>query len=144
MKRYSFLKAMTSLAATALIAAAMVPASAGAAWKKVCTLGDLNNDSQVNVADIVVLSKNLHGTAKLDDKSIYRVSDSQKYSVEYGSGSRRDALINNGTIQKADLNFDGSVDIHDLVELRKSVLNSNYRGDVVQCLDFKHVPHTPS
>ena len=76
MKKTAFFKALTSFAATALIAAVTIPASAGAAWKKVCTLGDLNNDSQVNVADIVVLSKDLHGTAKFDDKSVYSVSGS--------------------------------------------------------------------
>ena len=71
MKKASFFKALTSLAATAVIAAAAIPASAGAAWKKVCTLGDLNLDSQVNVADIVTIVNRIqNGDSTVSAKDI--------------------------------------------------------------------------
>ena len=73
MKMETLRKWLVSAAVTALMAAVSVPVSAAAEWRKVDRMGDLNGDGEVNVADIVTLSKHLHGTAKLGDKSIYSI-----------------------------------------------------------------------
>ena len=57
MKRKSLLKWLTSAAFTALMAAAVIPASVGAEWRQVDRMGDLNGDGAVNVADLVTAFK---------------------------------------------------------------------------------------
>jgi hypothetical protein len=76
MKRKSLLKWLTSAAFTALMAAAVIPASAGAEWRQVDRMGDLNGDGAVNVADIVTLTRHLLGKEKLSSTGTYSIGNS--------------------------------------------------------------------
>ncbi|WP_303835620.1 leucine-rich repeat protein [Ruminococcus flavefaciens] len=58
--------------------------------------GDLNGDGALNVADLVMVSRYIHGLVTLDEKQT----------------------------KSADLNGDGNVDIFDMVEFRKKILES--------------------
>lgn len=63
---------------------------------KVYKGGDLNGDGKLNVADLVMISRYIHGLTSLDEKQT----------------------------KSADLNGDGNVDIFDMVEFRKKILES--------------------
>ena len=125
MKMKTFFSVLTSAAAAAAMA---VSISAGAAWKKVDRLGDLNSDGVVSVSDLVMLAKHLHGTQKLSSNSLYNIGNSyydidRKGDLNSLSGSL--SRSGNGKIQKADINQDGAIDVFDMVELRKSVISGS-------------------
>ncbi len=133
MKKATLVSLITSAAAAAVMAVAAIPVGAGAAWRQVDRMGDLNLDGAVNVADLVLLSKHLHGTQKLSDTSVYKIDDAY-YDIDIngdmssfgGTNTKR----GNGKIYKADLNQDGVVDVFDFVELRKSVISRTAKGNI--------------
>ncbi len=109
MKKTKIWGLLTSAAAAAVLALAAAPWSASAAWEQIDSMGDLNGDKQVNVADLVTLCKHLHGAQPLGDKSVCTLS-SGKYAIK--TAPEKVITVSGGTsVQKADLNRDGTVDI---------------------------------
>ena len=133
MKKTTIMSLITSVAATAILAAASIPLGAGAVWKQVDRMGDLNLDGAVNVADLVTLSKHLHGKEKLSSKSLYNIGYSY-YEIDrtddMSTFSGTKIKNGRGNIQKADINQDGVIDVFDFVELRKSVISPNAKGNI--------------
>jgi M6 family metalloprotease-like protein len=133
MKKTTIMSLVTSVAATAILAAASIPLGAGAVWKQVDRMGDLNLDGAVNVADLVTLSKHLHGKEKLSSKSLYNIGYSY-YEIDrtddMSTFSGTKIKNGRGNIQKADINQDGVIDVFDFVELRKIVISPNAKGNI--------------
>ena len=123
MKRKWFFGALASAAASLLLAVSSFPLGAAAAWKQTGLMGDLNGDGAVNVADIVVLSKHLHGTEKLTENSIFRLADNTDYTLRLEGRREVKPAAGTKSIQKADLDQNGAVEVFDLVALRKVVIS---------------------
>ncbi|MCR4638915.1 dockerin type I domain-containing protein [Ruminococcus sp.] len=128
MKKTKLWGLFASAAAAAVLALAAVPLSASAAWKQIDSMGDLNGDKQVNVADMVTLCKHLHGAQPLGDSSVCTLG-SGKYAIK--TGPEKVVTVSGGiSVQKADLNRDGIVDIFDLVEMRKQLISADKYGEI--------------
>lgn len=92
-----------------------IPAIAG--WKQIGYIGDLNNDMEVNIADLLLLSKYMLNRISLTSENAYYIGGKQ-YSI---NGSYKDDSIE--YLQTADVNQDGRIDIFDLITMRKYVIN---------------------
>lgn len=129
MKKTKLWGLLTSAAAAAVLALTAAPCTASAVWEQVDSMGDLNGDKQVNVADMVTLCGHLHGSQPLGDKSICKLG-SGKYAIK--TSSEQVVTVSGGaSIQKADLNRDGTVDIFDLVEMRKKLISKEKSGEIL-------------
>lgn len=128
MKRNVFFGAIASV----LLAIASIPLGAAAAWKQTGLIGDLNSDGTVNVADLVVLSKHLHGSEKLDDKSIFRMSDNNEYTIKLSEKKEVKPAAGAKSIQKADIDQNGIIEVFDLVALRKVVISDSPCGEILK------------
>ena len=124
MKKLQLMKWLSSAAVTFAAAAASLSLSAGAAWERIAPLGDLNSDNKVNVADMVVLSRHLHGTEELGERGVFRTLAEKQYAIEQNDHTTKDAVINFSTIQRADVNQDGVVDVLDLIRMRKCLISA--------------------
>lgn len=107
---------------TAAIAAGTSTASAsclstGADWTQIGYMGDLNNDSQVNSADLVLMAKHLNGTQPLRIANAYPILGSP-LSINGG-----EAIENVNFFHTADIDRDGVIDVFDMVLLRQRVLS---------------------
>lgn len=100
--------------------------SAYADWEQVASIGDINDDGSVSVADIVALSQHLLGQSRLSDASVYDM-DYASYFISDGAALDQTATheIKSGTkyLQKADINQDGVIDAFDLSGLRKLIVS---------------------
>ena len=76
-------------------------------------VGDLNEDGEINVGDLVIMTHIMHGNRSDDDESYY--------NDEFGY---------------TDLNFDLTTDIFDLVELRKLVISPEKAFKYVSDVEF--------
>ena len=132
MKGKVFIGALASAAASLLLAAASVSVGASAAWKKTGLIGDINGDGAVNIADIVTLSKHLRGTEKLGEDSVFRMADGSDYIVRTAGKDDVKLEANTRSIQKADLDRNGAVEVFDLVQLRKVVIASSPCGEIMK------------
>ena len=113
--RHRLLSALCS----AVIALSAVPLSASADWEHIGYMGDLNNDQTVNMADLVIMQRHLLGTEPMTDSNSYHVQNS--FIGIHGA----DGFQAGEYFVTADINQDGVVDIFDLVELRKAIVNSD-------------------
>lgn len=135
MKGKVLIGALASAAASLLLAATSVSLGASAAWKKTGLIGDINSDDTINIADIVTLSRHLRGTEKLGDKSIFRLTDGSNYIVRIAGKGDIKPAANTQSIQKADLDQNGAVEVFDLVQLRKVVVASAPLGEILKWED---------
>lgn len=119
MKNKSFRRKMTAFLSSVSISACAVSMPALADWKQTGFMGDLNNDSQVNVADLLIFSKYMLGKISLTPENFYNVSG-KRYSI---NGNEAD----NSTeyLQTADINQDGKIDIFDLIMMRKYIVTKS-------------------
>lgn len=133
MKKTKIWGLLTSAAAAAVLAMAAAPWSASAAWEQIDYMGDLNGDKQVNVADLVTLCNHLHGAKPLGDSSVCTLG-SGKYAIK--TNPEKVVTVSGGaSVQKADFNRDGAVDIFDLVEMRKLLISSDKYGEIFRWHD---------
>ena len=141
MKKTKIWGLITSAAAAAVLALAAVPWSASAAWEQIDSMGELNGDKQVNVSDMVTLCRHLHGTEALGDKSICNLG-SGKYAIKMTP--EQVVNVSGGTsVQKADLNRDGVIDIFDLVEMRKKLISKEKCGEIFRWNEETTTTTTP-
>ena len=123
MKKKSFRRKMTAFLSAVSVSVCAVAMPALADWEQIGFMGDINNDSQVNVADLLLLSKYILGKSSLSNENSYNVSG-KYYSI---NGSEADNSLE--YLQTADINQDGRVDIFDLIMMRKYVITKS--GDPV-------------
>ena len=112
-----------SAAASLLLVAFSAPVIAGASWKQTGLMGDLNSDGMVNVADLVVLSKHLHGTEVLGDTAIFTLTEGARYTLRLDGKTDTPLRAGEAWIQKADMDQNGSIEVFDFVYLRKTVIS---------------------
>lgn len=118
MKRKSFRRKLTALTAgmTISVSAVAMPVTAG--WQQIGCMGDLNNDTEVNIADLLLLSKYMLDRISLTPENAYQI-DGKKYSI---NGSEKNDSLE--YLQTADINQDGRIDIFDLIMMRRYVINN--------------------
>ncbi len=117
MKKKSFRKKLITLSAALSVSACSVSLPVLAGWQQIGCMGDLNNDSQVSIADLLLLSKHIFNKVHLTSENSYHINYNY-YSV---NGKKSDNSLE--YLQTADINQDGKVDIFDLIMLRKYVIN---------------------
>lgn len=125
MKRL-FLKAAAAAAAVGSVFSYAIPASlsAGAEWQMTGYVGDLNNDGQFTVGDLVILTKYVLGASALPDTGVYNIE-----GAYFLIGTREEIpnlgqdAIQSGAdyIQLADIDRDGVIDTFDLIAMRQLV-----------------------
>lgn len=116
MKKKSFRRKTAALLSAASLSACAVSMPALAGWEQIGVMGDLNNDAQVNVADLLLFSKYILGKTSLTEENFYNVSG-KYYSI---NGSEADNSVE--YLRTADINQDGRIDIFDMIMLRKYVI----------------------
>lgn len=116
MKKKSFRRKATALISAVSLSVCAVSMPVFAGWEQIGVMGDLNNDAQVNVADLLLFSKYILGKAPLTEENSYNVSG-KYYSI---NGSEADNSLE--YLQTADINQDGRIDIFDLIMMRKYVI----------------------
>ncbi len=123
MKMKSFKRKFIALSAAVSVSVCATTLPVLADWQQIGCMGDLNQDSQVNIADLLILSKHILNQLSLTSENSYYIGYNY-YSV---NGSDADDSLE--YLQTADINQDGKVDIFDLIMMRKYVLNR--QGDPV-------------
>lgn len=117
MKMPNLKKAVVLSAAAIISLSAIFPvAAAGAEWKNIGMLGDLNNDRTITVADLIILAKHMLGHEPLTEKNSYKV-DGAIIGINGADGFTAGEYI-----QTADIDQSGTVDIFDMVSLRNNVI----------------------
>lgn len=117
MKNKSFKKKFISLSMALSVSVCAITLPAIAGWEQIGCMGDLNNDTEVNIADLLLLSKHILNKLSLTSENSYHI-DYNYYSV---NGSDPDNSLE--YLHTADINQDGKVDVFDLVMMRKYVIN---------------------
>ena len=113
----TILAMLTAALAAGASAIAVSSLDAGADWKQIGYMGDLNHDSQVNSADLVLMARHLNGTQPLTIANTYYILGSP-LSINGG-----EAIENVNFLQTADIDRDGVIDAFDMVLLRQRVLS---------------------
>ena len=115
-------KRILSILCSAIVAAAAVlPFTASADWEHIGYMGDVNNDGVLDTADLVTLSKHLHGIAPLTDKNSYFVDESY-VGINGGDGFQAGEYF-----VTADIDQNGEIDVFDLIQLRKAIISNNWQ-----------------
>lgn len=117
MKKKSFKRKFISLSAALSVSVSAVTLPVIAGWQQIGCMGDLNNDTKVNIADLLLLSRHILNKLSLTSDNSYHI-DYSYYSV---NGSDPDNSLE--YLHTADINQDGKVDIFDLILMRKYVIN---------------------
>lgn len=114
------IRRLVSLAAGAAISftAAALPAQAG--WEHIGYLGDLNNDKEVNVADLVIMAKHMRGNQPLTSGNSYNVGD-----TFVGLSGQEGFYTEDGYLCTADIDQNGRVDIYDYIRLRRYTVSND-------------------
>lgn len=98
------------------ISAAVLP-TASADWVHIGYMGDLNGDRELNMADLVLLSRHLLGTESLTETNCYLV-DHSFIGINGADGFQAGEYF-----VTADIDQSGEVDIFDLIQLRKAIVS---------------------
>lgn len=117
MKKKSFRKKFISLAAAVSVSVCAVTLPVTAGWQQIGCMGDLNNDSETNIADLLLFSKYMLNKMTLTTDNDYHI-DGNPYSI---NGSEEDESVD--YLHTADMNQDGKIDIFDLIMMRKAIIN---------------------
>lgn len=107
---------LTAVIASGASAASVSSLSADADWTQIGYMGDLNNDSQVNSADLVLMARHLNGTQPLTTDNSYLILGSPALI------NGEETIENIDFIQTGDIDRDGVIDSFDMVLLRQRVL----------------------
>ncbi|MBP5433541.1 dockerin type I domain-containing protein [Ruminococcus sp.] len=110
---------LSLLCSAALALPAAAPLSASAEWVHIGYMGDLNNDQELNMADLVIMKRHLLGIEPLTDSNSYHVQSSF-IGIHGADGFQADEYF-----VTADINQDGAVDVFDFVELRQAIVNDS-------------------
>ena len=130
------MKAFSLVCSAALAFSSAVPLSASADWENIGFMGDLNNDKEVNMADLVTLSRHLHGIQPLTDENGYHVQQS------FIGINGADGFQAGEYLVTADIDQSGEIDVFDLIQLRKAILQNS--GQVVwQWQTEQKIPDDP-
>ncbi|MCM1315362.1 MAG: dockerin type I domain-containing protein [Prevotella sp.] len=117
MKNKYFRRKLISLTAALSISVCAVSMPASAEWVQIGYMGDLNNDAEVNIADLVLMSKYILAKTQLTSENAYNVKE-KFYSI---NGSEADNSLE--YLQTSDINQDGRTDVFDLILMRKYIIN---------------------
>lgn len=93
-----------------------------AVWKHIGYLGDINNDTEVNIADLLLLSKYILNHITLTSENAYHING-KEYSI-----NGKDSEGSTEYLYTADVNQDGKIDTFDLTALRKYLLSHNFQS----------------
>ena len=118
MRRF-FSKALSILCSAAITFSMSGGIFASSDWEHIGYMGDLNRDREITMADLVIMSKHLHGTQPLSNENSYHVRNS--FIGIHGA----DGFQAGEYFVTADINQDGQVDVFDMIELRKAILNES-------------------
>ena len=114
-----FRRAISLICSATLVISSVVPLSVFAEWEHIGFMGDLNNDKELNVADLVVMKRHLLGIEPITDSNSYHVHNS--FIGIHGA----DGFQAGEYFVTADINQDGAVDIFDYIQLRKDIVNNS-------------------
>ena len=122
MKQYSRLKkAIAVISAVTAISCPLNALSASADWYNIGYMGDVNNDREVNIADLVALSKHILGIERFTaEKNCYYVNNSY-IGINGADGFQADEYF-----VTSDINQDGKVNIFDFMLLRQMLVKSQF------------------
>ncbi len=112
-------KALSLLCSAALTVTASGAFSASADWEHIGYMGDLNRDKDVTLADLVIMSRHLHGVEPLSNANSYHVKKS--FIGIHGA----DGFQAGEYFVTADINQDGQVDVFDMIQLRKNIISQD-------------------
>lgn len=118
LKKFLF-KAVAAIASSAVVTFSAAMASAYADWYSYGCLGDLNNDKQFTIADIVILTKHLLRDEALTSENGYDLRG------QYVGINGSDGFLSGKILVTADMNQDDTVDVFDLVQMRKDIVDGN-------------------
>ena len=113
-------KALSLICSAVMAGSAVLPLAVSADWEHIGYMGDLNNDQQVNLADLVILDKHLHGTEPLTNENGYHVKQS------FIGINGADGFQAGEYFATADIDQSGEIDVFDLIRLRKSILKNDW------------------
>lgn len=111
--------AFSLLFSAVLTVSAAIPLSASADWEHIGYMGDLNNDKELNTADLVIMKRHLLGIESLTDSNSYHVKKS------FIGINGEDGFQAGEYFATADIDQDGTVDVFDFVQLRKAIINNS-------------------
>ncbi len=117
MNKESFKRRLAEITAIISISVCTVATPVIASWHQIGSMGDINNDSKVSIADMILLSKYILGEISLTSENAYHING-KSYSV---NGRTEDDSVD--YLQTADINQDGRIDIFDLIMMRKYIVN---------------------
>lgn len=120
MKKSLIRIASAAFSAAVMWVSAAVPSISGAAdWKIIGYMGDLNGDNEVNIADLVIMSRHITNKAPLSAENGINVDG--KF---IGIGGN-DGYEANATLHTADMDQDGVIDSIDLALMRQNIINKS-------------------
>ncbi|WP_295090980.1 dockerin type I domain-containing protein [Ruminococcus sp.] len=115
----NFRRAITFLCSATLAISSAIPLSAFADWEHIGFMGDLNNDKELNMADLVIMKRHLLGIEPINDSNSYHVNNS--FIGIHGA----DGFQAGEYFVTADINQDGAIDVFDYIHLRKDIVNNS-------------------
>lgn len=122
MKKKNLKRRLALLTISLSVSLCAISMPAIAVWKHIGYLGDINNDTEVNIADLLLLSKYILNNVTLTSENAYHI-DGQEYSINGNNSAGSTEYL-----QTADVNQDGKIDTFDLTSLRKYLLSHNFQS----------------
>ena len=123
MKQYSWLKkAIAVISAVSAVSIPVSAVSASADWYSIGLMGDVNNDSKVNIADLVAFSRNLLGIEPFTAEKNCYYTNCSYISIDGGDYFQSDEYF-----LTSDINQDGRVNVFDFLMLRKMIVASKFQ-----------------
>lgn len=113
-------KVLSMMCSVGVVLSAFSLPAFSADWVHIGYMGDLNNDSELNMADLVIMSRHLHGNEPLTNKNSYHVYNS------YIGINGADGFEAGEYFVTADVDQNGEVDIFDMIQLRKAIVSGQW------------------